>query len=259
MNILVTNDDGIQSPGIIALSQALKQIGDVLVVAPDKQQSGVGSCISLHDDMRISEADFPVANVKAYMVGGTPTDCVMLGLRRLATEHIDVLVSGINLGPNVGRDILYSGTVMATLQGYYRKIPSIAVSLFNENHEERHDYAVAGQFMKSLVLNICGGTLNVDAVLNVNVPNLPAQQIKGVRTTRTASTGYVNLASHRHGQDIKYSLEMDAAVKNNLENGTDIWAIHQGYISVTPLQFKLTHFDIMSKLNESISNRENWF
>jgi len=259
MNILVTNDDGIQSPGIIALAQAMKQIGDVLVVAPNKQQSGVGSCISLHDNMSISEADFPVTGVKAYMVGGTPTDCVMLGLKRLTTEHIDVLVSGINLGPNVGRDIPYSGTVMATLQGYYHKIPSIAVSLFNEDHDKKHDYTVTGQFMKSLVQNIYNGTLKVNAIFNVNVPNISAPQIKGVQITRTASTGYVNLASHRHGRDIKYTLEMDTAAKDNLENGTDIWAIHQGYISVTPLQFNMTHFDILPSLNESFNKRESWF
>jgi 5'-nucleotidase len=258
MNILITNDDGIASPGLIALARALKQIGDVLVVAPDKQQSGVGSCISLHNDMSIRETDFPVSSVKAYMVGGTPTDCVMLGLRRLATEHIDMLVSGINSGPNVGRDILYSGTVMATLQGHYRKIPSIAVSLFNENHEETHDYSVTGQFIKYLVLKIHDGTLRTDAILNVNVPNLPAQKIQGVHLTRTASTGYVSLSSHRHGNEHKYTLELDTDVKNKLEKGTDIWAIHQGYISVTPLQFNLTHLAEMPGLQDDLVENESW-
>ena len=128
MTILVTNDDGIDSPGIWALAEAMSRIGETLVVAPDKQQTGVGTSVSLFSDMSIVEVSPPrIQGVRAYAVGGTPNDCVILGLRRLAQGPIDLLVSGINLGANMGNDIPYSGTVMATLQGYFRKIPSIAM------------------------------------------------------------------------------------------------------------------------------------
>jgi 5'-nucleotidase len=130
VNILVTNDDGINSQGIWALAEALSKVGNVLIVAPDKQQSGVGTSVSfLRENVTITEASSTITGVKAYAVGGTPSDCVILGLRQLSQAHIDLLVSGINYGPNVGRDIPYSGTVMATLGGYFRKIPSIAISL----------------------------------------------------------------------------------------------------------------------------------
>ena len=129
MNILVTNDDGINSPGLWALAEAMSRVGETLVVAPDKQQSGVGTSVSLHDDMSVSEVSSSIKGVRAYTVGGTPSDCIIIGLRRLAQAHINLIISGINLGPNIGHDIPYSGTVMATLQGYFRKIPSIAISL----------------------------------------------------------------------------------------------------------------------------------
>ncbi len=252
MNILVTNDDGIQSPGLIALAGALCQTGNVMVVAPAQQQSGVGSCVSLHSGMEINEVEIPVAGVRAYAIGGTPSDCVMLGLRQLAPGHIDVLVSGINLGPNVGRDIPYSGTVMATLQGYYRKIPSIAVSILNLSREENYDFTVAGHFVRSLVNQIQNGKMNLDVILNVNVPNLPRREIKGVRTTRAASTGYVNLSAQKQAGGVKYALELGTGVRDNLEEDTDIWAIHHGYISVTPLHFNITHQAVLPELNVDI-------
>jgi len=129
VKILVTNDDGIDSPGVWALAEAMSRIGETLVVAPDAQQSGSGTSVSLRSDMSIVEVASSIQGVRAYAVGGTPTDCVVLGLWRLAQGAIDLVVSGINLGGNMGTDILYSGTVMATLQGFYREIPSRAVSL----------------------------------------------------------------------------------------------------------------------------------
>lgn len=252
MRILVTNDDGIQSPGLEALAAAMRELGEVLVVAPDKQQSGVGSSVSLHNGMTVSQAEFPVTDVRAYAVGGTPSDCVMLGLRRLTDAHIDLLVSGINLGPNVGRDILYSGTVMATLQGYYRNISAIAVSLLPLTREEKLDFRITANFTKSLVQRIQAMGAQPGAVLNVNVPNLPKEQIKGVRTTRTAGTGYVSLNAKPQAQGVKYSLKLDKNIENNLEEDTDIWAIHHGYISVTPLQFNITHHGAIPGLDEQM-------
>ncbi|MDD5189650.1 MAG: 5'/3'-nucleotidase SurE [Dehalococcoidales bacterium] len=258
MYILLTNDDGIQSPGLIALAAAVSRVGEVLIVAPDKQQSGVGSCVSLHSDMNVAEVVFPVRGIKAYSVGGTPSDCVMLGLRRLSQGHVDLVVSGINLGPNVGRDIPYSGTVMATLQAHYRKIPSVAISQFFLTREEKHDFSATDKFITLLVKMIADKKTAFESIINVNVPNLPPDKIKGIKTTRAADTGYVSHSSHRHDGAVKYTLELDSDIKDHLVEGTDIWAIHHGYISVTPLQFNITDIQAMPLLQAGIENMGDW-
>ena len=252
MNILVTNDDGIDSKGLWALAKALSRVGQVVVVAPDKEQSGVGSGVSLHNDMSIVEAISPIPGVRAYAIGGTPSDCVMLGIRRLSQAKIDLVVSGINPGPNIGRDIHYSGTVMATLQCYYRKIPSIAVSLYFETDEEELDFDFAAQIAEKLAFNVKNGKLNTNAILNVNVPNIPREQIKGILTTKVADIGYVKLSGVQGDNVVNYSLELDKLYNNNLEEGTDIWAIHSGYISITPLRFEFNHYDDIPSIADCV-------
>jgi len=255
MNILVTNDDGIDSKGLWALAKAMNRVGQVLVVAPAKEQSGAS--VSLHNDMSIIEVDSSIIGVCAYAIGGTPSDCVILGIRRLSQANIDLVVSGINPGPNIGRDIHYSGTVMATLQSYYRKIPSIAVSLYSKSSEEELDFDLAAQTVEKLALNIKNGKLNTDAILNVNVPNIPRKQIKGILTTRTADTGYVRLSDVQGDNVVNYSFESDKLYTNNLEKGTDIWAIHSGYVSITPLRFEVTHHDVMPTVAENVQALES--
>jgi 5'-nucleotidase len=234
------------------VAEALQPLGELLVVAPDKQQSGVGSCVSLHADMSTREAAFPLKGVRAYAVGGTPNDCVMLGLKTLTRTHIDLLVSGINHGPNVGRDILYSGTVMATLPAYYRKIPSIAVSQYFLTREEAPDFRAVTALTQSLAKAVASGALKTEAILNVNAPNLPPDKIRGVKVARTAETGYVSLSSHRHEGEVKYTLQLDGNIRDHLVEGTDIWAIHNGYISVTPLQFNITDSGSLASITESL-------
>ena len=259
MNILVTNDDGIDSKGLWALAKAMSRVGQVLVIAPDKERSGVGSSLSLHNGIDISEVASSIPGVCAYAIGGTPSDCVMLGIRRLSQANIDLVVSGINPGPNIGRDIHYSGTVMATLQGYYRKIPSIAVSLYPKTREEELNFDFAAQVVEKLALNIKNGKLNTDAILNVNVPNIPRKQIKGILTTRTADTGYVKLSEVEGDNVVNYTLELDKLYNNSLEEGTDIWAIHSGYISITPLRFEVTHHDVIPSIADCVQEIEGEF
>lgn len=244
MNILVTNDDGIDSEGLWALAKAMSRVGQVLVVAPDKQQSGVGSSVSLHGDTSINEVTSMIPGTRAYAIGGTPSDCAILGIRRLSQGKLDLVVSGINFGPNVGRDIPYSGTVMATIQGYYRKIPSIAVSLFRMNRNEEMNFDFAAQVVEKLALNIKNDRMNMDAVLNVNVPNIPREQIKGMLITRAASTGFVKIPGPA-GTSPAHD-----TIQPVYEEGTDIWAIHTGYISITPLRFEVTHHDAIPTITE---------
>jgi 5'-nucleotidase len=170
-----------------------------------------------------------------------------------------LVVSGINLGPNVGSDIPYSGTVMATLQGYFRKIPSIAVSLFSRTREEELNFSFAAQFVETLALNIKNGKMKTDAILNVNVPNIPKEQIKGIVTTIAASTGYVKLSGIPGNYAIDYPFWLNNSTSKPLEEGTDIWAIHSGFISVTPLHFEVTHHDVIPTLSEAMQELENGF
>lgn len=262
--ILVTNDDGIDSPGIWVLAETMSRVGETIIVAPDRQQSGVGTSVSLHSDLSIVEVPPRIQGVPAYAVGGTPSDCVILGLHRLAQGHIDLLVSGINLGANMGNDIPYSGTVMATLQGYFRKIPSMAISLVIQSQAEEIHFDVASRVAELLTLDIKNGKIPTEAILNVNVPNLPREQIKGIVTTRAASTGYIRLSPTQESGSLKYSSGVRTPASTDfphqvlvgrahvVEEGTDIWATNTGLISITPLHLDVTHHSLIPALSEHI-------
>ena len=267
MKILVTNDDGIDSPGVWALAEVMQQVGETLVVTPDKQQSGVGTSVSLHSGMSVNEVPSTIQGVRAYAIGGTPSDCVILGLRRLAQGNVDLIVSGINLGANMGNDILYSGTVMATLQGYYRKIPSIAISLAIGDPGEEPRFDVVSRVARSLALRVKSGKMPAKAILNTNVPNIPLEQIKGIVTTRAGSSGYVRLTRIQGSDTLSYSLGMRRPALTNspdqsanpaaAEEGTDIWAINAGFISITPLTLDVTAHELIPSLNEHVPSLES--
>ncbi len=254
MNILVTNDDGIESPGIWALAEAMSRVGEVLVVAPKKQQSGVGSAVSLKSGINIDEAPASVPGVLAYSVDGTPSDCVIVGLRRLSKgKRFDLLVSGINLGANMGRDILCSGTVMATLQGYFRGLPSIAVSLDLRDKTRTPCFDAAAATAEHLAKAIQTGNMPMDAILNANIPDIPIKRIKGVVLTRAALTGYVNLAAiWRDGDDSKSANSNRSDRIPLIDDGSDIHAVNAGMISVTPLKPEITDLSGMAALSAPI-------
>ena len=253
MDILVTNDDGIDSPGLWALVEAMSRVGSTLVVAPADQQSGVGTAFSLHSGISIDEVPSPISGVEAYAVGGTPSDCVMLGIRRLSGDRrISLLVSGINLGGNMGRDIPYSGTVMATLQGYFRKIPSVAISLAIRDRTKEPGYDVAARVAEHLALRIENGTMPTDAILNTNVPDIPLDQIRGIVSTRTAPGAYVRLAPVPDQGGVSYTRDT-AAAHDAYPEGTDIWAIDAGMISITPIRIEMTDHDRIPVLVEHVS------
>jgi len=247
MSILVTNDDGIDSPGLWALAEAMSRVGDTMIVAPNKEQSGVGTGISLHSGMSIGEVPSSIPSVQAYAVGGTPSDCVILSIRQLAQgRRFDLLVSGINLGANVGRDVLYSGTVMATLQGYFRKIPSIAVSLVLRDRREDPSFDVAARVAERLALGIKAGDIATGAILNTNVPDVPLEEIKGIVTTRTALSSYVRLSELVGKGTVSYARGRRETATH--PEGTDIWAISQDLVSITPLQPEVTDHDSVTDL-----------
>lgn len=267
MNILVTNDDGIDSPGLWALAEAMSRVGETLVVAPDKEQSGVGTSVTLHSGMSIEEVPNSIEGVRSYAIGGTPSDCVIIGLRRLTQRRIGLVVSGINVGANMGNDIPYSGTVMATLQGYFRKIPSMAISLAIQERGEEPRLDVVAKVAECLALNIKNGKMPTDAILNTNVPNIPLEEIKGIMTTRTASSGYVRVADIRGSDNVSYTTGIRKPASTDfphqvisvpaVDEGTDIWAINSGFISITPLRMEVTHHEVIPSLGKCISGLES--
>lgn len=175
----------------------------------------------------------------------------MMGIRRLRQERTDLLVSGINFGPNVGRDIPYSGTVMATLQGYFRKIPSIAVSLVLQDGLDKPRFEVATRVVELLAQRIKAGRMPGDCILNVNVPNAPQEQIKGIKVTKTAPSGYIRI-KETTSQGTRYERVAGKHITREQIEGTDIGAIDQGYVSITPLRFELTHYDLIPILGKCL-------
>lgn len=255
MRILVTNDDGIDSPGVWALAEAMSHVGETLLVAPDAQRSGSGTSVTMRSDMSIVEVPSATQGIRAYAVGGTPTDCVILGLWRLAQGDIDLIVSGINLGGNMGTDILYSGTVMATLQGFYREIPSMAVSLAIKGQVPELRFDVASKVAEMLALNMTNGTMPGQGILNVNVPSIPSELVKGIAVTTAASSSYVRLVAGQ--QDGRHSWSPQAAAEMGIHEGTDIWAVFEDWISLTPLRPAVTDHDSIPALAEHVSTLQS--
>lgn len=234
MKILVTNDDGIEAPGLWALARQLSSIGDIAVFAPAREQSGVGTAISLHRSVGLSQVDPAIPGVPAYAVDGTPGDCVILGLAVI--NDVGLVVSGINTGANMGCDVLLSGTVGAALQGYIHGIPSVAVSI--QARQDFH-FEVAARVAGLLARRVYGdGTGPI--LLNVNVPNLSQSDIKGIEFTRVGRGGFSTaITMGRDGSWDKYKISIGKPFWS-ADLGTDIHAVENGRISITPLQGELS-------------------
>ncbi len=235
MRILISNDDGYLSPGIRALYEAMQPLGQATIVAPDRNRSGASSSLTLSHPLQARQHE---ANI--YSMEGTPTDCVNIALSGLLDDDQDMVVSGINDGPNMGDDVLYSGTVAAAIEGRHLGHPALAVSM--AAHEPSH-YAAAASIMSTLVAHLREVPLPADTILNINVPDLPLDQIKGMKSTRLGTR-------HPSGKAIKQlsprgeTLFWIGAAGTIADDGpgTDFGAVREGYVSVTPLQIDLTRF-----------------
>lgn len=237
MRILVTNDDGINAPGLWELVRALRNVGDVIVSAPDREQSAVGTSVTLHHPLRVKKAHPQISGVETYAVEGTPADSVILGLHMIAGERLDLLVSGINEGINLGNDVFISGTVGAALQGYFCDIPSIAVSAALVNGEVLFD--AGARMAEVLARRVKENSLPPRLLLNVNVPHVPFDAIEGIELTRPGRRSYHD--GIRRGHDGKrdyYWIVRGEPVWDEKE-GTDIWAIRHNRVSITSLPANL--------------------
>lgn len=238
MKILVSNDDGISAPGLWTLVKELKNIAQVIVVAPDREQSAIGTAVTLHQPLRAQEVRPMVPGVEAYSVEGTPTDSVILALGKLVKSRVDLVISGINQGLNLGDDVLISGTVGAALQGYLRGFSAFAISVAADDSLYLDNTAkLAALLAKRAILN----TLPTNIFLNVNMPSLPLAKIKGVKVTRLARRSHTNTVDEGHDGIRKYYWLVRQRINKDKDEKTDIWAIEQGNISITPLHTNLSN------------------
>ncbi len=245
--ILVSNDDGIDAPGIYALANELKKLGSVTVVAPDKQRSAVGHAITMNYPLRVSKF---TKNGKffGYAVEGTPADCVKLAISSLLPQKPDIVVSGVNHGSNTAINIIYSGTVSAATEGTVLGIPSIAVSLTTYGNP---DFREAAKFSRKLASFILKKGLPKATLLNVNVPSVKGKDIRGVRVTRQGKTRWDDTFDVRLDPNNKeyYWLMGKLEVIDHAED-TDEIAVRNNYISVTPIHYDLTDYVMLEKMNK---------
>ena len=237
MKILVTNDDGINSPGLWAAVQAVRPYGEIFVVAPDREQSGVGSSLTLHVPIRATEVTPALpGEIRAFAVEGTPGDCSVLALEKLAGS-VDLVVSGINMGSNLASDIFVSGTVGAALHGYMRGFKSIAVSVAAVKNTR---FDVASTILGALVGRVQESEMAGPFLLNVNVPNDPMESIKGVQLCRLAGRSYgENVREGDDGRRKYYWITRNKAMHRDEGEDTDVWALRNNRVSITPLDFNL--------------------
>jgi 5'-nucleotidase len=232
MKILATNDDGIFAEGLKVLVSKLNNIADVIVVAPDRELHGMGASISLHEPVRVKEMKPIVDGVESYAVEGTPADCVILALGKLAKDKIDLVVSGVNRGLNLGDDVIISGTVGAALQGYVHGLPSIAISA---SLGDKPYFENAAQFAALVVKKFESGDITTNACLNINLPNLPREEIRGVKLTYPANRNHTDTVEERYESKRQYYWFVRQWINKPTDEKTDTWAIEKGLISISPI------------------------
>ena len=238
MRILVSNDDGIYSEGLWTLAEALSEVGEVIVCAPDREQSAVGTAVTLHYPLRMKQVEPKVNGIRTYSVEGTPADSVILGLKLISGDGVDLIVSGINEGVNLGNDVYISGTLGAAIQGHFYGIRSIAIS--TALYQGKVRFEAAAKIVRLLAIGCREGNLPNKTLLNVNTPYLPINRIEGVELTRPGRRTYHD--SIEKGYDGKrdyYWIVRGEPIWEQRE-GTDIWAIQNKRISITPLPVSLS-------------------
>jgi 5'-nucleotidase len=241
LRILLANDDGYQARGLRALAQHLAPVADVTIVAPDRNRSGASNSLTLETPLRVECVDGGL-----YYINGTPTDCVHIAITGLLEHTPDILISGINHGANLGDDVLYSGTVAAAMEGRFLGIPSIAVSLVLAGGEH---FATAAEIVRRLVERNVNDPLPTDAILNINVPDLPLADLKGFRTTRLGfrhKSEPAVKALDPHNRPIYWIGPAGAGQVGG--PGTDFHAVASGHVSISPIKVDLTAHSVLDKV-----------
>jgi 5'/3'-nucleotidase len=263
MNILVTNDDGATAPGLLALAQAMRPFGEIKILAPDRNWSGGGHVKTLDRPLRVKEINLDDGS-PAWASDGAPSDCVALALHGFFKEKFDMVVSGVNPMPNLGHDVTYSGTVTAAMEAIIWGVPAIAFSLGSvENGLAVSDYLPTAHVAQEIVASAIQHSLPLDTLLNVNVPMLPEEQIKGFQTTRLGLRVYHDRLDRRVDPRGHPYYWIGGDTPSGIpEEGTDIGALFDGYVSITPIHLDLTAYDAIQQIekwqlpvNKSVTNQ----
>ncbi len=245
MKILISNDDGYRSEGIARLRAALAEVADVTVVAPDRNRSGASNSLTLDVPLRVTQSEPGV-----HFVTGTPTDCVHLAVSGLFDFDFDMAVSGVNDGPNLGDDVLYSGTVAAAIEGRFLGLPTLAVSLCTEPGGARH-FQTGAIVAQRIVTQLLGRPLDPRLILNINVPDLPLAQLRGIRATRLGFRHRSEPAVPVRNPKGEYMYWVGpSGAGADAGEGTDFHAVAEGWISVTPLSIDLTRHAALPELGQ---------
>lgn len=255
MIVLLTNDDGIYAEGIQMLGEALLQDEEIelYIVAPNHERSATGHAITMHRPLRAEEVRFfHNSNVMGWAVNGTPSDCVKLAIEYLLPKKPDLVISGINRGANIGTDVLYSGTVSAAIEGIILGIPAMAVSLVLPMQESKQpDFRFAANFVLRIMRYICDHNLPENTLLNINVPDKTRRELAGVAVTRLGLRHYRNTFQKRVDPRGKnYYWLAGEPSETPEEKDTDVAAIKKSYVSITPIQFDLTNYELLGELRK---------
>lgn len=251
MHFLLSNDDGINAPGLHALAVRLQREGRVTVVAPDRERSATSHAITVYYPLRVHSVPF-AEGIRAYAVDGTPADCVRLGLEALLsdTDPCDAVISGINDGVNLGTDIIYSGTVSAAMEAAVMGVPALAVSLAEGSSPL--PWEMAADIATHFSLQVATRGLAADTLLNINIPALPPADIRGTKVTRLGMRRYMDGVHRRTDpRGGTYYWRAGTAVDTEGQEGTDAQALAAGYVSLTPVHYDLTHYASLEVL-------QNW-
>lgn len=250
MKLLLTNDDGIDAKGIYVLAKQLEKEHEVIIAAPDSQRSASAHSITLARPLLVKEVNVRGLKSKAYSIYGTPADCVKIALNKLIDGVVDMVISGINRGVNLGTDVLYSGTVSAAVEAAIYKIPSIAVS--SEFKGDNENYEVAAKTVLQILEKNSENFIKDDMVLNINVPLMPEEKIKGIKVCRIGSRTYNNAFIEKQDEEGNISYQIIGTAQDSSEEDTDVHYFKEGYITLTPLHYDLTNFKILKEVEKWI-------
>lgn len=251
MRLLLANDDGIDSIALQILAKELQTEHEVIVVAPSTQRSAASHSITIHNSLVVKEVTLPDIASKAYSVTGTPADCVRVALDKIITRPVDMVISGINIGANLGRDILYSGTVSAAVEAAINKIPSIAASCevdFGASVNEDH-FLTSAKYVSKVIEIAKNNLIPNDMVLNVNVPAIKEEQIKGIKVSPIGGDMYNFFYNKTLKEDGTIELSLSGKHNEEVIENTDVYYVKNGYVTVTPLHYDFTNFKLLREVS----------
>jgi 5'-nucleotidase len=244
--ILITNDDGITAPGIRCLVEAVKDLGKIVVVAPDSPQSGMGHAVTIGEPLRLYKVSV-FEGIESWQSSGTPVDCVKLARDKILERKPDICLSGINHGANHSVNIIYSGTMSAAMEAAIEGIPSAGFSLMNHNYDA--DFTLSGKIAREVAQKMLSNTLDPHTLLNVNIPDVAAEQYKGIRVCRQAYAKWIEEFDERVDPNGKKYYWMTGRFES-MDTGTDtdVEALQEGYVSIVPVTYDLTNYAMKDKI-----------